>query len=396
VYKESQVPEYITVPIETDPDVLTEDSFDFLQTQVVGWVPAEGNFEVWLIEMMARMVSQVRDIASLVPTTIFRYFGDTLIGVHPIDASSATAYSTWTMVDNQGYVIPAGTQITMRTPTGEDMPFVTVGNVVVPPGNLETLENEVLLSAVFSGAASSGLTNPVTLVDVIPFVLDIQVDDVSTGGVNAETDIEYLNRLVAQLQLLAPRPILPQDFAAMARNISGVWRALALDGYKPTPPPGTYNNERYCTVAVMDVAGNPLSGAVKGEVDAYLESHREVNFIVEVIDPTVTQIDVQTTIQSLPENDPSSLQLSVELAIKNYLNPARWGIPPGSLDTHEWMNELKVRYLEVAQVINNVPGVDFIVSLSTAIHGGSFAQIDLDIAGAAPVAKAATIVVTVQ
>ena len=47
--------EYLDVPIETDPDALAEDAFDYISDQVPGWEPNAGNLEVWLIEALARM-----------------------------------------------------------------------------------------------------------------------------------------------------------------------------------------------------------------------------------------------------------------------------------------------------------------------------------------------------
>jgi len=52
-------------------------------------------------------------------------------------------------------------------------------------------------------------------------------------GVDAETDTSYLNRLVTELGLIAPRPITTNDYAALAQNVVGIYRALAIDGFNP-------------------------------------------------------------------------------------------------------------------------------------------------------------------
>lgn len=484
------MPEYISVPIDTDPDVLATDAFEFLQDNVVGWLPREGNFEVWLIEALSRMTAQLRDVTSMVPTSIFRYFGLTLMNIPPVDASQATGYTTWTVVDNLGYTIPAGTQVSMRDTSGIDHPFVTSADIVIEAGTTSTAVGEVLITAVNPGADSSGLSDPVSLLDVLSFVTNVDLVGQTTGGMDAQTDSDYLNHLVQQLQLMAPRPILAPDFAAMAKNIPGVYRATAIDGLKPavdeiqqlivdggggtftltfggqttpaqpfnvtaaalqtalqalssigtnncfvtggvgaagggtpynirfygtlggadqplittnatgltgsgaktavvtTTTPGSAratNVERYVTVCVIDEAGQPCSTAIQAQVGQYLDSHREVNFVVPIINPTYTQIDVQTTIKPDAGADPNALQTNTVQAITNYLSASQWGLPApqtsGGVDPTDWIADNKVRYLEVAQIINNVPGCAYIVSLQTALHNGSPNVVDITMAG---------------
>ena len=62
---------YLDLPIDTDPTTLTADALDFLMASIPGWVPQEGHLEVWLIEVLARMEAETRDVASRVPVSIF-------------------------------------------------------------------------------------------------------------------------------------------------------------------------------------------------------------------------------------------------------------------------------------------------------------------------------------
>ena len=121
---------------------------------------------------------------------------------------------------------------------------------------------------------------------------------------------------------MTPRPILPQDFAVLARDIAGVERATAIDGYNPADQ--TTNNERMVTVAVVDADGEALNATIKQQVDDYLESLREVNFIVHVVDPNYTTIDVTFNVKAIPGYTASELEAATEAAIANYLSPANW------------------------------------------------------------------------
>ena len=492
------MPSYLSPPIETDPDILAQECFNFLQTEYPGWLPNEGQFEVWLIEALARLIAELRDVTSLVPTAIFKYFGQTLMGIVPVEATPATGYTTWTMIDSAGYTIPAGTQVVMLDDAGNEHPFVTSVDVIVPAGNTVTGTGEVLITAVFEGADGSGLSGEVDTLDILAFVQGVVIEGQTTGGQDAQTDDQYLDHLVEQLQLMAPRPILPPDFAAMAKNIAGVFRAYAYDGLVPavnevqqlsvdatggtftvtfggqttaalafnvsaaalsaalqglstigsgnvvvtggvggaggttpylitfvgargganqaamttnaasltggahtatvtTPTNGSpvaYNTERYCTVFPVDEFGQPISSTLKATLAAYMDSLREVNFVVPIADPTYTAIDVQVELTANPGVDKVALQSAVVASLQNYLNPALWGVPLADLT--EWVNDTKVRFLEVAQVVNNVFGVRYIVQMTTALHNGAPNVTDIQMPGDVALPTSGSIVVTVD
>jgi hypothetical protein len=550
---------YIAVTIDTDPDILQQLAFDYLVSKIPGWQPADGNLDVWVIEANSFEAAEVRDIASQVPDTIFRYFGNSLLGVTPIDESSAASSTTWTSRDNVGHTIPSGTQVVIRDPTGEAVPFVTLNEVTIPPGATVTQTGEVVILSLRAGSFASGLGAPggnVELLDVLDWVSGITMTQATTGGVDAELDDVYLDRLREAASLLSPRPILPDDFAKLSKSVAGVWRALAIDLYNPNhnlmtanqasletsaagwttstgsptltrtttqfhhglaslqmtstgtglmrarmaspdyvdvvpgelikcaawfrpnstvrsvqvalvfldaalatisdtsgtavveiasawvkanhqviaPPlaahvrmaavvvttaaaevhyvdefllnksgsdtfaPGgtaAYPVERMVTVVPVDVSGEPVSALTKQALDDYLQQQREINFIVNVFDPTYTAIDVQTDVTFLPGYTPEGVEDAVTQAITNYLDPALWGIPfEGS--TRDWQIDPvidHIYHLEMATVINNVLGVDRVVTLTMARAGGTLATADVGLVGVAPMPRPGTITV---
>jgi uncharacterized phage protein gp47/JayE len=382
------VAKYITLPIDTDPEDLIEDAYAYLTGKVPGWEPADGNLDTWIIQALSSAAAESRDVASAVPDSIFRFFGDSLVSLPPIDASPATATTTWTMIDAAGYTIEAGTQLGIRTAGDDLVPFYVQNTVVIPAGSTVTAAGAVTIVAVEAGADASGLGAPggtLELIDPLNFVLGITQVGVTSGGVDAEDDQTYLDRLRTFLQLMTPRPILPQDFAVFARNIAGVYRAVAIDGYDPGTL--TYGNARTITIAMMDEAGNPVSAPVKAAVDADLQARREVNFLIYEIDPTTSLIDVTYVIHIATTYEASDVIARVNSALSAYLNPATWGSPPDG-DPRDWSNITTIRYLELAQVINNVSGVDYIISLNFGISGGAMAGTDVNLPGVAPVPRA--------
>lgn len=494
------MPEYIEFPLDTNPEVLAEDAFDYIQAHFPTWIPADGNLDTIMVEVGARLAAEARDVASLVPVSIFRYFGG-LVGIPPQEATYATGLTDWTLINNAGYTIPAGTQVGIRTAGDVLVPFLTMTDIVVPPGSTTALN--VLITAVEAGGESNAIgtaAGPVELISTLDFVVSITLDAATSGGIDAEDEEDYLDRLRTRLQLLAPRPIIARDFAIMAEDIGGVERAVAIDGYDPTaseiqtvdvdatggnfqltftgqttaniawnataaqlqaalealsniapgdihvtggPGPamwtveflGTYDgvnvaqmtntdtltggagtvtnatlregaghsqfdNERMVGVAAVDEEGEAVSGGVKAEIDAYLQAHREINFVVHVFDPTYTLVDVTFTAVTFPGFDPALVEVAAELAISTYLEPKNWGLSTSQFGdspvSQSWQNVKVVRYLELAQVLNAVEGLDYITALTFRIGAASFATTDVTLPGEVPLPRPGVITGTVS
>lgn len=220
---------YIGVPTTTDPDVLTTAAETYLMENIPGWVPNDNNLEIWLIVALAQMLATSRDVASIVPDMIFEYYGTTIANLPPITASPSQVQATITVQDAAGYDIPAGTQFGFQATGSTLVVFQTLNDTTILPG-YETATN-VILMAVVAGSASNDLTGAMTIIDPLVFITSCEATTTSEGGVDAEVASTYLSRLTADLQLLAPRPILPNDFAVLATSIAGVYRALGIDGY---------------------------------------------------------------------------------------------------------------------------------------------------------------------
>lgn len=374
------VDDYITLDVDTDPDDLAELAFEYMQTLVPGWDPAIADAETWLIEAFARIASEVRDATGAVPAAIFRSFGK-LAGVPPIDAVAAEAVVTITATDALGYTIPVDTQIGLRDDAGTLHAFTTVDEVTIDPG--DTTATGVALVAALEGSEPNGANASAEMIDALAYVASVAVTSSPSGGTDAETNEEYLNRLSSELRLLTPRPILPNDFAVLARRVDGIERATAIDLYDPSDP--LVDTERTVSVAVHGADGALAGSGPKGEVDTLLQALREVNFQVFVIDPDFTEIDVTFEIivaDGFVEAD--TLALAVE-AITEALSPGNWGQPQdGTGEAPGWENEPLVRRDDLVGVLYRVDGVRHVTSLTLAEGGGSLATTDVTMTGAAP------------
>lgn len=377
------------VPLRSNSDELSLEMFNSLQGFRPDWVPSEGNLDVWIIRSMAAQSAELRDIASGALDSIFRWFGP-LVGVNPQDETPSTVASTWTMADNAGYTVPAGTQVGIVSSTGAIVPFKTLSDFTVPTGSTVTATGAVSLVSIEAGedtAGHGGAGVTAQLIDTLAFVSSVTLTGISTGGQDAEDDDAYLDRLSTRLQTLSDRAILPGDFEILSMDNPTVFRALAIDGYNPAN--SSFGNERMIAIALQGTDGNPVDSATKAAVDAYLQSKREINFVVNVIDPTYTTIDVNFSFTVLTGYDGPSVEAEAEAVVANYLDPKNWGLNPN--DSTAWDQKTVVRIYELVTLINNVQGVDYVTSVTQRTGAAAYAASDINLSGAAPLTRPGTI-----
>lgn len=463
--------------IETDPEALERIATDYLSGAVPGWEPADGDLMTWLISAHARMVAEERDIAADVPIEqILRPLGEHVHGVVPRVATPASVTAVVTLRDDRGYTIPAGTEMLVRTSGDDGVTMAVAEDVTVPPpsGGRGTTTTDVILRAIAGreGSAGNGLddSNPVIPLRPLEFIASVALKTgvVSSGGGDAETDEQYLERLVDTLALTTPAPILPDDFAKIARQQDGVSRALAInnrllreeileieaaartalsitDGeartyeipadatavavralfasydaigeggplgrapislslrnrarygsWRLSVPAGGNGSittvqrggeqavrERAITVVVVGPDGATVARSTRRTVEEALEAVRELNWEISVIDPTLNDVDVDFMAVARPTYDPLVVQSAAIEALRAYLSPARWGLGEGLGEDagNDWVDEPVLRYLEVAQVLQEVPGVRYVTRLQLGLHGRTLGAADVRLTG---------------
>jgi hypothetical protein len=371
---------YVPFPIETDPDAFLQRSFEYLQNTVEGWSPNEGNLDVLLLAAISRIAGSLRDLIADVPDTIFMRFGTDLLNLPPKDAAPAAGEVRFTVKDAVGYTIPAGTTYGVRDDSGVSHAFETGVDLVIPNGEIMGVTTGI---AVVPGVDANGLFFHYTfMIDSVLGVSMVELASSTSGGADVETNDEYMMRLSHRLSLMTPTPILADDYALLALDVPGVGRSMGIDLLNPAT--GTFNNERYVTVAVTDVDGVALTALAMQEVEDYLRSFREVNFVVEVIGPTYTMLNIIVEVVNVKGADPGLLALNVRDSIERYISPATWGSPAriggDPSFTWNWSRETKLRFFELAAVADQVDGVDYVVDVT--INGN--VNTDATLTGYAP------------
>jgi hypothetical protein len=399
--------DYVELPLIDDPDALLEVGVEYAENAMPGLQLRPGNPETVLLEANSQIAAEVVQQAAQVPPVAFAYAGQSLFGIPIFDAVPAAATATITFAaDVAATMIAAESMLAVPHPSGEGVVFTLDDDVVAPAGGGAV---NVGVSALEAGSAANGAFGDSELVDVIDGVDSVYVSEAS-GGVDEESDDEYLDRLASALTLLAPRPILPNDFAVMAQQVPGVGRATAIDLYQPGTndgPPGPIgaplagaagasNVPRCVTVAITDELGHAPTVVLMQAVWDALNARREVNFLEYVISPKYQAIDVQATVKAYPGRTLADVQAACVAMMQTWLDPNTYGTPTTTGSSSEWVADNTIRYTELIDWLNRADGVNYVVAAQLRKAGGVFGTADVAITGVAALPTVGSIAITVQ
>ncbi|HEV2308987.1 MAG TPA: baseplate J/gp47 family protein, partial [Acidimicrobiia bacterium] len=304
--------------IETDEQEIARQVFNRLAYLVPGWEAHDANPDTWLIEAFAAVAAELRALSRDVPDAIFVTHGTEVLGLPIRPPAPALGYSTWKAVDERGYTVRTGAQITLARTGDELVGFEVLAGAEIPAG--ETTVENVPIRAVEMGAAGNGLQGPAEVSDPFDWVESVVVTRPTTQGDDGQDRPMYLDQLSTLLRVVAFRPVLPGDYAVLGLTIPGVGRAVAMDGYNPLD--GTWGHARRVCLVAWAADGRVLEDAVRAQVRAYLESIREVNFIVDVISPLFETVDVDFSVTMFGEQDPDVVHAICIDALEQELDPA--------------------------------------------------------------------------
>lgn len=287
----------------------------------------------------------------------------------------------------QSYVLPALAQFSL-----DSLGFNNLAAVTINAGTSVTVTlTAVQTGEVFNGAGQGG---SIESIQQLNWVTTLTLFTAASGGQDPEDDTHYLNRVTTALQLQAPRPITATDYGVMAENFNPypgtdqqeVGRATSIDGYDPnwvadgfTGPTG---NARCVTVCVTDDNGYALNsdtlygypgGSATNVISTvpnpnagwgiagWLQSLREINFIVNVINPIYSPIYVTVTVVAIAGYDATTVQLSVQSALLSYLSPPNWGVPISSGFGYQWVNATTINQSSLTSIVQAALGVSYVV-----------------------------------
>lgn len=358
---------------DKDPfDLIAQATID-LPLKFPGLKLSAVSLEQAMLEAFARITAEniyaLNRIPGAVMDGLLKLYGITRsLGARP------TAVVRFTLSDLLVHQVNAGTRVALVLGgTAPPLIFATDVNVVSVAGDgfvdaaVTALSNTALANGVAAGTV-------LTVVDAVAYVDAAVLNTSPAGGADEEAEADWRARAVNLFTSLRSTLVLPADFTKDALNWPGVFRATTIDDWDPTIPGAAIG---HVTVAVLGEAGVFLSGAAKADLQAAMDAKAQANLAVHVVDPTVTAVDVSTTVHRLENFTAAQVGVNVTAALAAYLN------------TDAWPFAGTVRVNELLSIVDNVAGVDYVVAVTVPAA-------DVVLAGAAPLAAAGSFAVTVD
>ena len=336
------------------------------------WVSQPGNTENVLLESMVTGLALDVMAARMVDTAMV----ESLMGLYGIvrdPGAQATSKVRVTVLQRTGAVtIPEGTVFQLvRADTEETVEFETTETVTVIPATSREAVISVVVNEVGDAANDIAAGAELDTDGEIDGLEPARLETAVVGGRNEESDDSFLGRATAILSRQTSTLATAEHFQYAALEVVGVGRAMVLDLYNPAAPDTL--SAGHVTVAVADEFGEPLTSQQKELVQEYLEERALASLTVHVIDPTYTTVDIQVSVLPAEGFTGAVVQDGVKDVLAAWLHPSTW---PWAKTASTFQAAAVASQSALVAAVMNVSG------------GGP-------LAGAAPLARAGVITVTV-
>lgn len=381
----ADLPDPITVEFDSQaPEEMQGAIYDYVNTYFPDWKPREGGLFTVQTEGITNLLFDLFTLASQMPLQALAVLAQ-LMNVQQETAAAATALFTVDVIDAQGYTVDAGTVFSFDLDENTVVGFQTLADVVIPTGSTSTQPGEVVATAMTDGTIGNGFTGEAHIETEFDFLTAATVIAPTTGGIDTEDFDTFMARFQTRLQILGESVVNSDNVVNwVISTISGIGRVLAIDNFLP---PSTFDAERAIGVTALDESFNPIaSGSAKAlEVISGLAARREPGFQFNWIDVTSTDLDIVIHVQAYPNYDVDMVAAAVLQMVQDFFSNENWGAPPSpSIGTQVWFNKANVKYGELYGVIGRTPGVNFIDTLTIALHGNAQGTADLVLPGTVP------------
>jgi hypothetical protein len=337
---------FINFAVTTDAQELLDRFVSRLQEKWPDWTPNDADLESIMAEALAPMAQDAAETAARVPAGIFRSYGSKILN-NPYRVGIAAETSvTITLTDPDGHTIPARTEIEI-----DGYAFATETDVIVPPGALSA--EGVTVVAVEPGEASNNLPGDVvSMISALAFVESVVLESLTSGGQDAEDDIDYQDRLSRDLELQATTLVTARDYELMGLQDPGVGSIVARN-----------DGERNVLVVAVDEEGEALPQPIKDRLIERYEDYRLVNTVITVADPTYTTVNITYEVAAYTGFDEADLITRINQSLEDWLQPGIWGRPKnfGDPGTGGFAPDNVVRKNRVIDIIGDNEGVAYVV-----------------------------------
>ena len=340
----------LTINNKTPQDIVTS-AVATLQSRFPEWTPSLTNLEMALMEALAVEVSEAIYIINTIPSNIVEMLL-TLFGTSRGQGTAPSVSVQFTMSDTAGYIIPAGTEVSIPIGLPDNLSFFTNTPLTITAG---TMTGTVTATAVTPTISANGVASGTAcqLLIGLPNVTSVATASVISGGVDPELTSSWLNRGIQLLQRLSSTLVTPAHFTSYALTQPYVNRANAIDNFNISFGSGSPGDHPGHISVLVYGFGDVVSSPNKATLLAAMQASSMSNLGIHLADPTITTINVTCTVKGNTSYTSAQTLADVTAALQAYLNPNSW----------QWSGV--VRYNDLVKIISNVPSVAYLVSLTT-------------------------------
>lgn len=289
-----------------------QDQFNAEFLSIKGYVPNSG--ETWniLMSLMTVMTSTVIDqIITNNKNTVIQYasgayldFIGLKLGVPRYIQTYSTVYVKLIFTGGDSFTLYSGFEVKNE----DGLSFFSTSNVIISSG--QTM-GTYLFTASLPGSSYNGIPiNTLTIaVSSVPQVISVANTSISAGGIDLESDTDYRIRLESQQNYLSAAGNIQTYYVQLHENFPQV-----LNAYIPRQPidPGVVQIYVILPGAVFS------DSILKDSIIAYFRLYGPLTDTVQVLDPSVTTINVSMTVYN--DGTSESDKELLEQNIKDYYN----------------------------------------------------------------------------
>lgn len=333
------------------PQDLVTSAVATLQARFPEWTPSLTNIEMALMEALAVEVSEAIYIMNTIPSNIVEMLL-TLFGATRGQGTVPSVSIIFTMSDTAGYIIPAGTEVSIPIGLPDNLSFFINTALTITAG---TMTGTVTATAIIPTITANGVVSGTScqLLIGLPNVTTVATASIISGGSDPETTDTWLTRGVQVLQRLSNTLVTPAHFASYALSQSYVSRANALDNFNVALGTGNPGDHPGHISIIVYGAGAVVSSGNKTALLTAMQSSAMSLLGIHLADPTITTVNVTCSVKAISSTTLAQAQSDVVAALTAFLNTATWS----------WSGT--VRYNDLVKVISNVPTVAYLISLTT-------------------------------
>ena len=336
---------YLGVSVDDrDPQEVFSSMLTLAETRLPQFEPRNGSLEVVLMEACATGMGDLiyaanRVLGALVEGVISLY------GVTRDEGSPATGTVRLTLTGSPTTTIAEGTLFRIED---ADSMLIATESVEVTGGTVDvavaTTDTGGYLNSIVAGTAC----DPVV---AVPHLANCVLHTDLNGGADPEDDLAFLTRAATRFARVTSSLVVPEHFTAYALEQTYVKRAVAVDQYEHGGGGSPGDDDGFLTVYVYG-SGAAITADQKNELEAAMQAQCASILAMTVEHATPVSVNVTAAVTKAAGYDDAELEAAIEAALESVWS---WQTSGFGAD---------VEPLDVQAVIESVPGVDSVTSLT--------------------------------